>query len=214
VGNLPAAGASRRPGTATAPTVVAHFPLLVIVALVAGTVVLSVATTLVTLSLEHMRRARRTPAAATEPQAGVQPPQQRQDPKPGRARSSPATSTWPTTTCIGPTAVEDRHTPQQPLEIVILSSCRPASPPERSAQGQRASQIPASAAPRAEIGPIVMENPTTRVGELRSSWGAQPSRRLTSGKAASPPNRTAQFWASRLNAPAIDIQRIVGDPAV
>jgi len=35
--------------------------------MVAGVVVLSVATTLITLSLEHLRRARRMPATATEP---------------------------------------------------------------------------------------------------------------------------------------------------
>lgn len=72
------------PGTATAPTVVAHFPLWAIVALVAGTVVLSVATTLVTLSLEHMRRARRTPPAATEPQAGMRSPSATAGPEPGQ----------------------------------------------------------------------------------------------------------------------------------
>jgi len=37
--------------------------------MVAATMVLSVATTLITLAVEHMRRARRTPAAAAEPQA-------------------------------------------------------------------------------------------------------------------------------------------------
>jgi hypothetical protein len=42
--------------------------------MVAATVVLSVATTLITLSLEHLRRARRMPAAATEPRAGVPTP--------------------------------------------------------------------------------------------------------------------------------------------
>jgi hypothetical protein len=72
------------PGTATDPTVVAHFPPWAIVALVAGTVVLSVTTTLVTLSLEHMRRARRTPAAATEPQAGVQSPSATAGPEAGQ----------------------------------------------------------------------------------------------------------------------------------
>ena len=47
----------------------AHFPLWAVIAIVAATVVLSVATTLITLAVEHMRRARRTPAAAAEPQA-------------------------------------------------------------------------------------------------------------------------------------------------
>ena len=36
--------------------------------MVAATVVLSVATTLITLSLEHMRRVGHTPIAATDPQ--------------------------------------------------------------------------------------------------------------------------------------------------
>jgi len=52
----------------------AHFPLWAVIAIVAATVVLSVATTLITLSLEQMRRARRTPAAVAEPQAGAQIP--------------------------------------------------------------------------------------------------------------------------------------------
>jgi len=50
-------------------TMAAYLPLWAVVAMVTGTVVLSVATTLITLSLEHMRRARRTSAAAAEPQA-------------------------------------------------------------------------------------------------------------------------------------------------
>jgi hypothetical protein len=41
----------------------AHLPLWVAVTLVAATIVLSVATTLITLAAEHRRRARRTPAA-------------------------------------------------------------------------------------------------------------------------------------------------------
>jgi hypothetical protein len=39
--------------------------------MLAATIVLSAATTLITLSLEHMRRARRTLAAAAEPPAGA-----------------------------------------------------------------------------------------------------------------------------------------------
>jgi hypothetical protein len=50
----------------------AHFPLWAVIAIVAATVVLSVATTLITLSLDHMRRARR--ASAAEPQSGMQSP--------------------------------------------------------------------------------------------------------------------------------------------
>jgi len=49
-------------------------PLWAVVAIVTATVVLSVATTLVTLSLEHMRQARRTPPAATELQPGAHTP--------------------------------------------------------------------------------------------------------------------------------------------
>ena len=48
----------------------AHLPLWAVVAIVAATVVLSVATTLITLALEHRRRARRTPAATAGPSAG------------------------------------------------------------------------------------------------------------------------------------------------
>jgi len=42
----------------------AHLPLWAVVTIVAATAVLSVATTLITLALEHRHRARRTPAAA------------------------------------------------------------------------------------------------------------------------------------------------------
>ena len=52
------------PPPATAPA--AHFPLWAIVAMVAATVILSVATTLITLAVEHMRRARHTPATAAD----------------------------------------------------------------------------------------------------------------------------------------------------
>jgi len=52
------------------PTPAAHLPLWAVAAIVAATVVLSVATTLITLSLERTCQARRTPAAAAEPQAG------------------------------------------------------------------------------------------------------------------------------------------------
>ena len=44
----------------------AHFPPWAIAAILAATIVLSVATTLITLALEHIRWARRTPAAATQ----------------------------------------------------------------------------------------------------------------------------------------------------
>ena len=47
----------------------AHLPLWAVVAMVAGTVVMSAATTLITLAVERMRRTRRTPAA--EPESGT-----------------------------------------------------------------------------------------------------------------------------------------------
>jgi len=102
IGLAPAASAIRvpPPGGGGAPppsppptTVAAHFPLWAVIAIVAATVVLSVATTLVTLSLEQMRRARRTPAAVAEPRLARKSPQVRPSPNPSRARSSPATTT-------------------------------------------------------------------------------------------------------------------------
>ena len=83
IGFAPAASAIRLPppggGGAPLPpppstTAAAHFPLWAVIAVVAATVVLSVATTLVTLSLPHLRRARRTPAVAADPQAHAQTP--------------------------------------------------------------------------------------------------------------------------------------------
>jgi hypothetical protein len=41
-------------------------PLWAVVAMMAATVVLSIATTLITLAVEHMRRARHTPAVAAD----------------------------------------------------------------------------------------------------------------------------------------------------
>jgi hypothetical protein len=84
VGLAPAASATRVPpgpsGPPAAPppppatTAAAHFPLWAVITIVAASVVLSVATTLVTLSLDRMRQARRIPAAAAEPHAGAQTP--------------------------------------------------------------------------------------------------------------------------------------------
>ena len=62
----PGPSAAPVPPPPPAAAVPAHFPLWAVVAIVAATVILSIATTLVTLSLEHMHRARRTPAAATQ----------------------------------------------------------------------------------------------------------------------------------------------------
>jgi len=83
IGLAPAASAIRLPppggGGAPPPpppptTAAAHFPLWAVIAIVAATVVLSIATTLITLSLEHMHRARRTPASAADLQASAQTP--------------------------------------------------------------------------------------------------------------------------------------------
>jgi hypothetical protein len=54
------------------------------VALVAATVVLSVATTLITLSLEHLHRAHNTPASAAETGAGVPAPSATAAPEAGQ----------------------------------------------------------------------------------------------------------------------------------
>ena len=51
--------------------------------MVAGTVVLSVATTLITLAVERMRRTRRTPAAEPESRTGVAKPEGMQAEVPG-----------------------------------------------------------------------------------------------------------------------------------
>jgi hypothetical protein len=77
---LPPPGGGAPPPPPPATTVAAHFPLWAVVALVAATVVLSVATTLITLSLEHMQRARRTRSA--EPQASAQTPPATPQPQP------------------------------------------------------------------------------------------------------------------------------------
>jgi hypothetical protein len=54
-----------------------------IVAILAATVVLSVATTLVTLALKHFRPARRTLTAATGPQASTDTPSVTAEPEAG-----------------------------------------------------------------------------------------------------------------------------------
>ena len=61
----------------------AHLPLWAVITIVAATAVLSVATTLITLSLEHRHRARRTPAAAG-PQADMQSPSATAEPPTGQ----------------------------------------------------------------------------------------------------------------------------------
>jgi hypothetical protein len=61
----------------------AHLPPWAVITIVAATAVLSVATTLITLSLEHRHRARRTPAAAG-PQADMQSPSATAEPPAGQ----------------------------------------------------------------------------------------------------------------------------------
>jgi hypothetical protein len=72
------------PPSAPPAAAAAHLPRWVVVAMVAGVVVLSVATTLITLSLEHLRRARRMPATATEPPAVAPTPVTTDDPEAGQ----------------------------------------------------------------------------------------------------------------------------------
>ena len=62
----------------------AHLPLWAVVAIVAATAVLSVATTLITLALEHRCRARRTPAATAGLSAGAQIPSATAEPPAGQ----------------------------------------------------------------------------------------------------------------------------------
>jgi hypothetical protein len=76
-------------------------------------------------------------------------------------------------------------------------------------KGQRTRRFPAATTLQAEIGPIVMENPATRVSEIAAAV-AQPSRPPDIMAAALPPHRTVQFRPARLKRPAIDIQRIAG----
>jgi hypothetical protein len=59
------------PPPTPATTMAAHFPLWAVIAIVAATVVLSVATTLVTLAIEHMHQARRLDA---QPSSTDRPP--------------------------------------------------------------------------------------------------------------------------------------------
>jgi len=62
----------------------AYLPLWAVVAIVAATAVLSVATTLITLALEHRCRARRTPAATAGLSAGAQIPSATAEPPAGQ----------------------------------------------------------------------------------------------------------------------------------
>ena len=77
------------PPAAAAP---AHFPPWAVAAILAATIVLSVATTLITLALGYARRARREAAAITGPQASARTLSSRQHTKP---RSLAAASPLP-----------------------------------------------------------------------------------------------------------------------
>jgi hypothetical protein len=102
IGLAPAASAIRLPppggGGAPPPppppiTVTAHFPLWAVIAIVTATVVLSVATTLVTLALAHLHYARRTPSATAGAQAARQTPPATAEPEPEQGTiQSPALS--------------------------------------------------------------------------------------------------------------------------
>jgi hypothetical protein len=66
------------------PSAAAHLPLWAVVTIVSATAVLSVATTLITLALEHRLRGRRTPASAPGGPARRRPAQPRQRPPAGQ----------------------------------------------------------------------------------------------------------------------------------
>jgi hypothetical protein len=76
VGNPPPPEPSATTAPPPPPPVIvsAHFPLWAIVAMVAATVVLSVATTLITLALAHLHQVRRAPAATPETQVNMPAP--------------------------------------------------------------------------------------------------------------------------------------------
>jgi len=73
-GLLPEPSGTPVPPPPPATAAPAHLPLWAVVALVAGTVALAVATTLITLAIEHIRQARRTPAAEPEPSTSAAEP--------------------------------------------------------------------------------------------------------------------------------------------
>jgi hypothetical protein len=94
IGLAPAASATHVPPGPPVPppatTAAAHFPLWAVIAIVAATVVLSAATTLITLSLEHLHRARRTPAATAQPPASAQTPSATAEPRAEQGASGQA----------------------------------------------------------------------------------------------------------------------------
>jgi hypothetical protein len=103
------------PPSAPPAAAAAHLPPWVVVAMVAGVVVLSVATTLITLSLEHLHRAHSMSATATEPPVVASTPATTDDPGrggrdpqqprgPGRLRHVP-----------GQQPLKEQRWPRQPL---------------------------------------------------------------------------------------------------
>jgi hypothetical protein len=70
----PPGGAVTDPVPPPPAAAAAHLPLWAVVTIVAATAVLSVATTLITLALEHRLRGRRTPASAPGAPPGGDPP--------------------------------------------------------------------------------------------------------------------------------------------
>jgi hypothetical protein len=109
-----------------------HFPLWAIVAIVAATVILSIATTLITLTLEHMRRAATHQWPRPNPRPARQASLLRHKPKLDRARSSPAITTRPGTTCTGPTAIDGLTRAAAAVGKRDRDGCRTASPRLRS----------------------------------------------------------------------------------
>ena len=92
----------------------AHLPLWAVVAMVAGTVVLSVATTLITLAVERIHRTHRTPAAEPESSTSAAEPEDTQAAVPSKHcedrakppdKASSGTTPTPTRPDIGPNPI-------------------------------------------------------------------------------------------------------------
>ena len=110
------AGGFWHSGPAASPSTAApaHLPLWAVVAMVAGTVVLSVATTLITLAVERMRRTRHTPAAEPESSTSAAEPEDTQAAVPSKHcedrakppdKASSGTTPTPTRPDIGPNPI-------------------------------------------------------------------------------------------------------------
>ena len=80
---LPEPSGTPIPPPPTSTAAPAHLPLWAVVAMVAGTVALSVATTLITLAVERIRRTRRTPADEPESSTSAAEPEDTQAEVPG-----------------------------------------------------------------------------------------------------------------------------------